>query len=877
LALVSPSALKTIVYRYGAVVSSVAVAVGVSFLLPGYVYPRPLVLLALVLSIWGRGLGPALVGAAFSTVSVGLVFPELLPKYGMVSDAAMFVLAAVTFSAFSSAKLRAEAQRRGVEQQLRESEERFRAIFFRAAVGIAQIGLQGEFLLVNDQLCKILGYTPADLRGKMFSALIHSDDCAPSLTAMHRLLEGEPPFLSRKLRLLRKDGAICWTSLCVSLVRDQDQYFIAVVEDITDKVQAELALREIERRLTLVQSVTRLGVWDRDLRTNIIATYGDYARLHGMQPDHPPLTYEKWLAMVHPLDRERIQLHLRESVEQTHVWDREFRVLWPDGSVHWLLAKGTVYTDEAGRPVGMAGVSLDITERKVAEAALRESEERFRRVFEEGPLGVALVGSDYRFLKVNGALCRMVGYSESELTQMSFADITYPEDMVVNRGLAERMFRREIPSYWLQKRYVKKDGDIIWVSLTASVIRDAEGQPLYGLAMIVDITESKRAEAEALARQKLESLGVLAGGIAHDFNNLLGSILAEAELASANLAAGLSTGEELQRIMTIAIRGAEIVRQLMIYSGQDKGMLVAPLDLSQLVEEMIGLLKVSTSKHVLLKTDLSRDLPAVMGSAPQLRQVLMNLIINASEAIGEQDAEISITTSRVTSPDITATNGTPVAESDHVRLEVSDTGCGMTDEVRARVFDPFFSTKFPGRGLGLAVVQGIVRDHGGFLNLVSAPGQGTTFEVVLPCAGARAQSDCGVGVRTSGEENRSPSGTLLVVEDEDVLRFAVSKMLRKSGFQVIEANDGSSALRVIRTRDDEINLMLLDVTLPGVSSREVVEQARVTRPNLKVILTSAYGRETVETSFAGLRVDHFIRKPFQMADLMSLLREVLTT
>jgi PAS domain S-box-containing protein len=524
----------------------------------------------------------------------------------------------------------------------------------------------------------------------------------------------------------------------------------------------------------------------------------------------------------------------------------------------------------------MAGVSIDVTERKEAEAALRESEERFRRVFEEGPLGVALVGRDYRFLKVNGALCRMVGYSESELTQMSFADITYPEDMVVNRGLADRMFRREIPSYWLQKRYVKKDGDIIWVSLTASVIRNAEGEPLYGLAMIVDITENKHAEAEALARQKLESLGVLAGGIAHDFNNLLGSILAEAELASANLAAGLSTGDELQRIMTIAIRGAEIVRQLMIYSGQDKATLVAPLDLSQLVEEMIELLKVSISKHVVLKTDLSRDLPAVLGNAPQLRQVLMNLIINASEAIGDQDAEISIATSSVTGPDIATANGTTVTEGKHVRLQVSDTGCGMTEDVRARVFDPFFSTKFPGRGLGLAVVQGIVRDHGGAINLVSAPGQGTTFEVVLPSAGGRPQSDPCVSAPTLGKDDRSPSGTLLVVEDEDVLRFAVSKMLRKSGFRVIEANDGSSALELIRTCDHEIDLMLLDVTLPGVSSREVVEQARVTRPNLKVILTSAYGRETVEISFAGLRVDYFIRKPFQIADLMSLLQEVLT-
>jgi PAS domain S-box-containing protein len=206
----------------------------------------------------------------------------------------------------------------------------------------------------------------------------------------------------------------------------------------------------------------------------------------------------------------------------------------------------------------------DITERKRAEAALRESEERFRRVFEEGPLGLALVGKDYHFLRVNGALCQMVGYSEEELLQMSFPDITHPDDLRANLELAVKLFKREIPCYQLQKRYVRKNGEIIWIKLTASVIRDQKGEPLHGLGMIEDLTEVKRAQDEALARQKLESLGVLAGGIAHDFNNLLGGILAEAELVEADLPPYSSPVEEIHRIKQSALRGSEIVRELMI-------------------------------------------------------------------------------------------------------------------------------------------------------------------------------------------------------------------------------------------------------------------------------------------------------------------------
>jgi two-component system cell cycle sensor histidine kinase/response regulator CckA len=508
-------------------------------------------------------------------------------------------------------------------------------------------------------------------------------------------------------------------------------------------------------------------------------------------------------------------------------------------------------------------------------AALRESEERFRRVFEEGPLGFAFVGKDYRILKVNNALCQLLGYSEAELLQLSFPEITHPDDVQADLESAERLFRREIPFYRMRKRYVKKNGEIMWANLNATIFRDQESEPMYGLGMVEDITEVKRIQEEAVARQKRESLGVLVEGIAHDFNNLLGGILAEAELAEADLAANLSPGEAIARIKAVADRGAEIVRELMIYAGQDRVSLVEPLDLSRLLEEMLELLKVSVSKQIDLKIELDKKLPAVLGSAAQIRQVVMNLVINASDAIGSKEGIIYITTSLVTREYGSGVTGAAdFPAGDYVRLGVSDTGCGMTEEVSAKIFDPFFTTKFAGRGLGLAVVQGIVRAHGGAVSLVSAPGRGATFQVLLPCTSMRALEVVIANPSSQATQSNAGTGTVLVVEDEEVLRVAVSKALRNRGYSVLDAGDGSAAMDLFLAHKDKIDAVLLDFTLPGKSSREVFEEIQCARPDVKIILTSAYSQETVAAS--GLRTTHFIRKPFKLAELAGVLRNVLS-
>ena len=510
-----------------------------------------------------------------------------------------------------------------------------------------------------------------------------------------------------------------------------------------------------------------------------------------------------------------------------------------------------------------------------AQRVLQESEERFRRVFEEGPLGLALVGKDYRFLKVNGSLCEMVGYPEAELVRKTFTDITHPDDVEADIDLAEQLFKCQIPFYRIQKRYLKKTGEIIWINLSASVIRDHHGEPLYGLAMVENITEVKRTQEHAFARQKLESVGTLANGIAHDFNNLLGGVLAQAELGLADLALGSSPEAELKAVRDAAVRGSEIVRELMVYAGKETAV-VGLVDVSQIVEEMLEFLKVSVSKHAVMEANLGKDLPPVRANAAQLRQVVMNLVTNASDAIGDLDGAIRVSTSQLKVGRDSGALSDRLADGDYLQLEVTDTGRGMPLETQAKVFDPFFTTKPAGHGLGLAVVQGIVRGLGGSIDVMSAPGNGTTFQILLPFA-ETADTATHDAVSAIEEPTRpSQPRTVLLVEDEFALRQAVGKMLRLRGLKVFEAGDGFSAISILRANAGKIDLILLDLTIPGASSREVVAEAAQIRPDIRVILTSAYSQEMTKGTVSAPQVRSFIRKPFQLGDLLKTLENALS-
>jgi signal transduction histidine kinase/CheY-like chemotaxis protein len=427
----------------------------------------------------------------------------------------------------------------------------------------------------------------------------------------------------------------------------------------------------------------------------------------------------------------------------------------------------------------------------------------------------------------------------------------------------------------IEFQVTRPDGDRRIISCTSEVSLDADGVPMRLFGACQDVTDARRAQQEDFARKKLESVGILAGGIAHDFNNLLGGVLAQAELGLAETFSGSYPQEELTAIRNISIRGAEIVRQLLMYAGKESEVLEL-VDVSRIVGDMLELLKVSVSRRVALVTDLGPKLPAVWASPAKIRQIVMNLVTNASQAIGDRDGVIRVTTARITlGRAIAAQKG--LAEGFYLQLEVSDTGCGISQEMQAKVFDPFFSTKGAGHGLGLAVIHGIVRSLRGAIHIASEVGQGTTFQVLLPSAESTAETSRDPMYNAGDSTRPAEEFTVLVVEDEDPLRHAVVRMLRKAGFTILEAADGTTAIDLLRANPGRIDVILLDMTIPGASSHEVVAEAAQSGPNVRVILTSAYSQEMLTLPMSASQIHGFIRKPYRLKDLVQTLTKAASS
>ena len=777
------------------------------------------------------------------------------------------------------------AERQVAEAALREKQQRLISIYNTVEDAIFHMAVEPEgqyrFVSVNAAFLRVTGLSQGKVVGKIVNEVVPEASLMMVLGKYRQAIE-EKTVVHWEETSDYPTGRLTG-EVSVAPVFDNEGTctgLVGSIHDITQRKRDEAALRDREQRLRAseiqlkdAQRLAKVGSWERRIDIAISQWSDENRRILGVSND-APANFSTFINCVHPKDRDKVLEVEREVRTIGGAREVRYRILRPDGEVRFVHSVLEALRNDQGIAVRIVGASQDITEQVKAGELLRESEMRLKNAERLSHVGHWSWDAKSKHVIWSEECYRIFGRPpDYEPSYEEFLKSVLPQDKeLVDRAERKRLAEKSGTS--IEYRIARPDGDVRIVRSVSEVVLDEEDRPVRMFGAVQDITDLRRAQEESLARQKLETLGTLANGIAHDFNNLLGAVLAQADVALAECADGSSPEEELERIRNTAFRGSEIVRQLMIYAGkEDAG--VELVDVSRTVKDMLELLKVSVSKRAVIETDLIQDLPAVRANGAQIRQIVMNLVMNASDAIGDRDGVIHVT-ARCVKVGRNSFGGISerLADGDYLQLKVSDTGCGIPPEMQVNVFDPFFTTKSAGHGLGLAVVDGIVRGLGGAISLTSQPEMGTTFQILLPCAETPAALTHSPNSDTGKLTRPSQDVTVLVVEDEGLLRQAVAKMLRKAGLFVIEASDGSAALTSIRMHNGPVDVLLLDITLPGAPSREVFEEATRLRPEMKIIITSAH-TEDVATALLGVRGEYFIRKPFALRDLISLIRKSL--
>jgi len=645
---------------------------------------------------------------------------------------------------------------------------------------------------------------------------------------------------------------------------------------ITERKLSEGALRESEQLLTTCQNIAGLGNYVLDVLTGTWASSAVLDDIFGIDQSFVR-SVEAWSSLIHPDWREQMIDHLTNwALSKHNRFDKEYQIVRHcDGQQRWVHGMGEVVFDKVGQPVKMFGTILDITERKRAEEVLKESESKFRTAFMTGADAFSIATmKEGLILDVNSRFTDVFGYSADEACGRTSTELGLYSDSDRGRLLSEFRDKGHVADLEFTAR--RKSGELRSVLVSANSIKDGDEKLL--LFVVRDITEQKRAEAERAKledqlrqAQKLESIGRLAGGVAHDFNNLLTVINGYSGFLLRALKAGDPLRSYAEEITTAGERAASLTKQLLAFSRKQ---VIEPkvVDVNALIRESTLMLRRLIGDDILLETHLDSSLGQVMADPDQIHQVIMNLAVNARDAMPDGGAlDIETLNVELGKDDIAAIHPSGIPGR-YVLMTVTDTGQGMNETIRKHIFEPFFTTKGVGKGtgLGLSTVYGIMRQNGGWIEVWSEVGIGTAFKVYLPRIDACAveEEEMRLSVGGGGE-------TILVVEDQEAVRSFAKAALRQHGYQVIQASDGDKALSVVKLHSEQIHLLLTDVVMPGLNGRELSERLKELRPNVKVLFISGYTADVIANRGVLDPGIAFLHKPFSQEELARKVREVL--
>ena len=739
--------------------------------------------------------------------------------------------------------------------------------------GFLTLDTLGKIVDANLTAATMLGITRKALIGQPLVDFIRQDDQENFQLHCRNVLKKETRQRC-EVQIGEETGLVRWVSLESRAVQDDSgriDHWWTMLLDITERKQAAEKMAQLAERLELATSAAHIGVWDWNIQKNELVWDDRMFTLYGVNKSHFRGAYDAWLSAVHPDDQARCDKAVQQALRMEKLYDIEFRIRRPDGTIRVIKADGQVIWGMDGRPLRMTGVNYDITDRKRSVDSLEATKALLQQVLVASNTGLWDWNTDTNEVYFSREWKSQLGYGEEELANdfETWTTLLHAEDRDHAMAYVRAYLKNPVGNYRQEFRLRHKDGAYRWIAAAASLVTEADGRQVRLSGSHTDITERKQLEAQFRQAQKMEAVGRFAASVAHDFNNLLTVINGYSKMLTDRLPHEDPRYKMAAETLAAGQRAGALTGQLLAFSRRQV-LKLEPINLNDSIQSISSMLSRLLGKDVTLTLDLAPDLWSVGADKGQFDQVVMNLAVNARDAMPNGGGLTIGTHHALFTPEAPAPHG--IMPSGHyVELRVRDTGQGMNPETMAHIFEPFFTTKELGKGtgLGLATIYGIVKQSHGYIFVDSAPDQGTTFHLYYPrVAVAPIMAETAPVVRTRGSE------TLLVVEDQDSLRSLIVGVLMQEGYRVIEAAKVEDALRVAASLPEPVQALVTDIVMPQMTGLALADRLREVWPDLRVFFMSGYSGIEL-SNLLDKPGNACIQKPFLPKDLVEQLRVFL--